>query len=72
VLGWDRDEERFQDDCLMIPSAEVETLTRIEGAWFVLELQPGSRHHRRLDAYRTPLESLAPTVESMLGADFKN
>lgn len=67
VLGWNRDEERFQDECLLIPSTEIEQFTRVEGAWLVLELQPGSQHHRRLDAYRTPLQSLAQTVESMLG-----
>jgi hypothetical protein len=68
VLGWDRDEELFQSDCLLIRSTEIEQFTRIEGPWLVLELQPGSQHHRRLDAYRTPLESLAQTVESILGS----
>jgi hypothetical protein len=67
VLGWDRDEERFQSDCLLIPSTEIEQFTRIEGPWLVLELEPGSQHHRRLDVYRTSLESFARTVESMLG-----
>ncbi len=65
VLSWDRDEGRFQDDCLVIPSTEIAGLGRIEGAWFVLELQPGSQHHRRLDVYRKPLQSLARTVETM-------
>ncbi|HEV2035482.1 MAG TPA: hypothetical protein VGU71_15040 [Candidatus Dormibacteraeota bacterium] len=69
VLSWDRDERRFQDDCLLFPSTEIEQFTRVEGAWFVLELQPGSHHHRRLDAYRTPLDSLARTVESMFFRD---
>jgi hypothetical protein len=67
VLGWNRDDERFQSDCLLIPSTEIEQFTRIEGPWLVLELQPGSQHHRRLDPYRTPLESLARSVELMLG-----
>ena len=66
VLGWDRDEGRFQDECLLIPSTEIERLTRIEGPWLVLEFQPGSEHHRRLDDYRTPLQALAETVESKL------
>ena len=66
VLGWNRDEERFQDDCLLIPSTEIEQFTRVEGPWLVLEFQPGSQHHRRLDVYRTRLQSLAQTVESML------
>jgi hypothetical protein len=66
VLGWDRDEARFQDECLLIPSSEIERVTRIEGAWLVLEFQPGSQHHRQLNAYRTPLPALAETVETML------
>ena len=32
VLGWDRDEGRFEDDCLLIPSTEIESFARIEGA----------------------------------------
>jgi hypothetical protein len=68
VLGWDRDEERFQGDCLLIPSTEIEQFTRVEGPWLVLELQPGSQHHRRLDVYRASMESLAQTVESMLNS----
>jgi hypothetical protein len=68
VLGWDRDEERFEADCLLIPSTEIEQFTRVEGPWLVLELQPGSQHHRRLDVYRTSLESFARTVESMLNS----
>jgi hypothetical protein len=67
VLSWDRDEERFQSDCLLIPSAEIESLTRIEGPWFVLEFQPGSEHHRRLGAYRIPLNSLGHRIESITG-----
>jgi len=66
VLGWNRDEERFQDDCLLIPSTEIEQFTRVEGPWLVLEFQPGSQHHRRLDVYRTQLQSFAQTVGSML------
>jgi hypothetical protein len=66
VLGWDRDGGRFEDGCLLIPSAEIEGLARVEGDWLVLEVQPASQHHRRLEAYRTPLASLGSTVEAIL------
>jgi hypothetical protein len=66
VLGWDRDGGRFEDGCLLIPSADIAGLARVEGEWLVLELQPGSAHHRRLESYRMMLASLGPAVEAML------
>jgi hypothetical protein len=69
VLGWDRGGGRFEDVCLLIPSWEIEDLARVEGDWLVLEVQPGSQHHRRLEEYRTRLASLGTTVEAILGSD---
>ncbi len=66
VLGWDRVGGRFEDGCLLIPSGEIAALARVEGDWLVLEVQPASQHHRRLDAYQTPLASLGAVVEAML------
>ena len=66
VLGWDRDGARFEDGCLLIPSVDIAGLARVEVDWLVLEVQPGSQHHRRLEAYRTPLASLGTTVEAIL------
>lgn len=66
VLGWDRQATRFADDCLLIASEEVAGVARVEGEWMVLELEPGSRRHRRLDRYRVPLASLGQKVDSML------
>ena len=68
VLMWDRSAGRFGNDCLLIPSADVAGLARIEGEWLVLEVQPGSAHHRRLDAYRTELALLGRSVEALLAA----
>ena len=66
VLGWNRDEGRFEDDCLLIPSEELAGLARVQGEWMMLELEPGGVRHRRLDRYRESLLSLGSTVESML------
>ena len=66
VLGWNRDASRFEDDCLLIPSEEVPRLARVAGEWMVMEVEPGSTRHRRLDKYRVSLLSLGRTVESML------
>ena len=49
LLMLDRSAARFADDCLLIPSEDLVGLVRVEGEWLVLEVQPGSAHHRRLD-----------------------
>ena len=66
VLGWDRDANRFEDDCLLIPSDDLARLARVEGEWMMLELEPGGVRHRRVDRYRTSVLSLGRLVESML------
>ena len=58
--------KRFEDDCLLIPSEDLPSMARVEGEWMVLEVEPGSARHRRLDRYRVALASLGPIVESML------
>lgn len=52
VLGWDRVARRFADACLLIPAADIASLARAEGEWLVLELEPASVSHRRLERYR--------------------
>jgi hypothetical protein len=66
VLSWNRDEVRFEDGCLLIPSTDIAGLARVDGDWLVLEVQPGSQHHRRLEGYRTSLVSLGTAVKGML------
>ena len=66
ILGWNRTSRDFGETCLLIPSREVIGLARDEGEWLVIELQPGSNHHRQVDAYRTPLHSLSSIVAQML------
>ena len=66
VLGWNRESRRFEDGCLLIPSEDLPHLARADGEWLVLEVEPGSASHRRLDRYRVSLPSLGAIVESML------
>ena len=66
VLGWNRDSSRFEDDCLLIPSVELADVARVEGEWMMLEVEPGSARHRRLDRYRVSLLSLGSIAESKL------
>jgi len=66
VLGWNRTSHRFEDDCLLIPSVELADVARVEGEWMMLEVEPGSARHRRLDRYRVSLLSLGSIAESKL------
>jgi hypothetical protein len=66
VLGWDRQDSSFAGDCLLIPSEELSSVARVEEEWLVLEIEPHSVRHRRLDQYLQPLRSLGAAVESML------
>ncbi|GAC1640353.1 MAG: hypothetical protein NVS9B11_06870 [Candidatus Dormibacteraceae bacterium] len=66
VLGWNRDARRFEDDCLLVPSEDLHHVARVEEEWMVLEVEPGSATHRRLDRYRVSLLSLGAIVELKL------
>lgn len=68
VLGWDRAASDFAESCLLIPSVDVPGITRNEGEWMVLELEPGSESHRRLDRYRVALSTLGARVAALSGS----
>jgi len=66
ILGWNRTKREFDESCLLMPSRDVAEIARLEREWLVLELQPGSDHHRHLDAYRTLAMQLAESVTEVL------
>jgi hypothetical protein len=68
ILGWNRDASRFADECLVIPSADISEAARVEGQWMVLEVEPQSVRHRRLDRYRQPLAALSIHLQTRLQA----
>jgi hypothetical protein len=68
VLGWNRDANLFEDDCLFIPSLELAEVARVEGEWMMIELVPGAMRHRRTDRYRVSLATLGQTVDSLLAS----
>ena len=67
VLSWNRDALRFEDDLLLIPSVELAGVARVEREWMMLEIEPASTRHRRLERYRKSLLDLASAVESLSG-----
>ncbi len=66
VVGWNRERREFAEDCCLIPSGDIAGISRVEGEWLVLELQPGSVRHRRLERYRIPVAKLGESVRSLL------
>jgi hypothetical protein len=66
ILSWNRTSLDFDDSCLLVPSRKVAELARAESEWLVLELQPGSNHHRHLDAYHAALALLGSIVAEKL------
>ena len=46
---------------------DIASVTRVEGEWLVLEAQPGSPSHRRLDPYRIELARLGDEIVRLVG-----
>jgi hypothetical protein len=67
VLAWLREEGRFHEECLVIPSEE---LTSIAGkdvyGHLKFEFHPGSTTHGRVDAFKHPTSNLPAVVANLL------
>jgi len=67
VLAWLHDEQRFHEECLLIPSMEVRD---IAGAYssehFQFWFSPGSSANSRVESYRRTTAELLPAVEELL------
>ena len=66
VVAWMPDEQRFHDECLLIPSDELLRFARPAGLHYKFEFQPGSKKQPRLDKYRRPLSRLCAEIEGLL------
>lgn len=68
VLAWLRDESRFHEEWLLIPTMELRDLLRDAGNGHLeLEWHLGSTTHGRLDKYRSELNELRYLVSGLLG-----
>ena len=68
VLAWLRDESRFHERCLLIPSIELRDFARDDGyGHLALEWHLGSTADGRLDKYRSGLDELRNLVSGLLG-----
>ena len=61
VLAWLRDENRFHEECLLIPSGELLSITQPKesSGHLKFEWHPGSHSQKHLDPYRRPLSTLS-------------
>ena len=67
VLAWQRDEGRFVDDCLLIPSEKLRDIAREDAYGHVkFEYRPDSAAHGRLDQFRRRLPELTDEIERLL------
>jgi len=67
VLAWQRDEGRFLDDCLLVPSEKLRDIAREDAYGHVkFEYRPDSAAHGRLDQFRRRLSELKDEIESLL------
>ncbi len=66
VLAWVREEGRFHEECLVLPSERLREFAREANGHFTFEFHPGSASQRRLDIYRRALAKLRTATEDLL------
>ncbi len=67
VLAWVRDEDRFHEECLVIPSEDLASIAgRDVYGHLKFEFHPSAATQRRVDAFRQPTSKLPGTIASLL------
>jgi hypothetical protein len=69
VLGWLREEARFHDECLLIPSEELHVVAgpKLSHGHFEFDWHPGSTAESHLKSYRRELGELRNHVSRLVG-----
>ncbi len=65
VVAWDRDQGEFSDECLVIPSMEVDRIAEPYRGHLRFPFYPRSGRPGRLDSYRRPLDKLGRIVAEL-------
>ncbi|MGH7762453.1 MAG: hypothetical protein ACREOY_13730 [Candidatus Dormibacteraceae bacterium] len=70
VLGWLREEARFHEECLVIPSEELHDVAepKVSHGHFELDWHPGSTAESHLNKYRRELDELRNLVSGLVSA----
>jgi len=63
VLAWLPEEQRFSDECLLVPTTKLISVAVDQDADWALNFHPHSQDRTRLDPYRQPLSSLGQLAE---------
>ena len=66
VLAWLRTENRFHEECLVIPSEELREFAQESEGHLKFEFHPGSTTQGRLNRFRHELAQLAAQVVTSL------
>lgn len=67
VLAWLRDKSQFHEECLMIPSMELQEFLRDDGSGHLeFVWHPGSTAESHLNSYRTPLIAMRGVVNGLV------
>ena len=67
VLAWRRDEARFDDECLLIPSVDLLSFAYDDGHGHItFRFHPGSKDESSADPYRCRLRQLNGLIERLL------
>ena len=65
VVAWDREQGAFGDECLVIPSMEVDRIAEPYRGHLRFPFYPGSGRPGRLDSYRRRLDKLGAVVAEL-------
>jgi hypothetical protein len=70
VLAWQKDERRFHDECLLIPSDDLRSLCEPSelGGHLSFDWHPVSRVQTQLDRYRAPTSALPSQLANCLSS----
>ena len=67
VLAWVRDDGRFHDECLVIPSEELTSIAARDAYGHLkFEFHPGASTRGRIDAFRHPTKALPEVIAGLL------
>jgi len=66
VLAWLRDESRFHERCLLIPSEKVSEFARDDGGHLTFDFLPGSTSQSGLEKYQQELNELRNLVSNLV------
>lgn len=66
VLAWQRDQERFHPECLVMPTMDVERIAYGDAEHLELSFQPGGGRHAAVEPYRRPLQELGREIAALL------